>query len=424
MAKTEARSMPYSRTASAPLSNTQAIINLEVKKKKGSRERTIRTRRKTAPIVMLPASSTLENRESPGRLGDELELMRPSYGTRSNRSKNGTTKDFVHRSQSVRTSHRPQSLDPANRSRQRINSITDDTFPERSSSNCSLPLPEEERDYYQRLRNFSITPKGVINRGDSFRSKSYSSHSVSSCGSQPPTAELSVESSDIPACSTVRYRILVLGCPGVGKSALTTQFTTSEYICAYDTSLDEENEKLVTVVLNGEESELLFVEHTLPIKADSFQPLETMLNNADAIITVYSSCDKTGFRKTRDTLLRMNNVEERDPKPVILVGNKTDLARLRVVSTKDARALATSIGCKFIETSVGINHNVDELLVGILSQIRLKGQQLDGKRESVTLAGPPLATSSYTGCKAKVFIRKLLEKTVLKSKSCNNLHVL
>lgn len=34
--------------------------------------------------------------------------------------------------------------------------------------------------------------------------------------------------------------------------------------------------------------------------------------------------------------------------------------------------MATLYNCKFIETSVGINHNVDELLVGILTQIRLK----------------------------------------------------
>lgn len=34
--------------------------------------------------------------------------------------------------------------------------------------------------------------------------------------------------------------------------------------------------------------------------------------------------------------------------------------------------MATAYDCKFIETSVGINHNVDELLVGLLTQIRLK----------------------------------------------------
>lgn len=41
-------------------------------------------------------------------------------------------------------------------------------------------------------------------------------------------------------------------------------------------------------------------------------------------------------------------------------------------STTEGKAMATAYDCKFIETSVGINHNVDELLVGLLTQIRLK----------------------------------------------------
>lgn len=36
--------------------------------------------------------------------------------------------------------------------------------------------------------------------------------------------------------------------------------------------------------------------------------------------------------------------------------------------------MATSFDCKYIETSSGIQHNVDELLVGILKQIRLRIQ--------------------------------------------------
>jgi hypothetical protein len=36
-----------------------------------------------------------------------------------------------------------------------------------------------------------------------------------------------------------RYKVAMLGASGVGKTALTCQFTTSEYICAYDTSLGE-----------------------------------------------------------------------------------------------------------------------------------------------------------------------------------------
>lgn len=35
----------------------------------------------------------------------------------------------------------------------------------------------------------------------------------------------------------VGYKAAILGASGVGKTALTFQFTTSDYICAYDLSL-------------------------------------------------------------------------------------------------------------------------------------------------------------------------------------------
>lgn len=47
------------------------------------------------------------------------------------------------------------------------------------------------------------------------------------------------------------------------------------------------------------------------------------------------------------------------------------LSLLHLIFT-EGKAMATAYDCKFIETSVGINHNVDELLVGLLTQIRLK----------------------------------------------------
>ena len=38
----------------------------------------------------------------------------------------------------------------------------------------------------------------------------------------------------------------------------------------------------------------------------------------------------------------------------------------------DARSLATSYNCKYVEVSAALDHNVDTLLVGIIQQIRLK----------------------------------------------------
>merc|ERR1719245_169489 len=67
-----------------------------------------------------------------------------------------------------------------------------------------------------------------------------------------------------------------------------------------------------------------------------------------------------------------NTAVSNSDKAVILVGNKADLVRTRSVSIVDAKAVASSYDCKYTETSGELNHNVDELLVGILKQIRLK----------------------------------------------------
>lgn len=40
------------------------------------------------------------------------------------------------------------------------------------------------------------------------------------------------------------------------------------------------------------------------------------------------------------------------------------------------KKLAKEIGCKFIETSSGLDHNVDELLVGIVAQVKLNPQRI------------------------------------------------
>lgn len=113
--------------------------------------------------------------------------------------------------------------------------------------------------------------------------------------------------------------------------------------------------------------------------------------------------------------------------------------------------MATSYDCKYIETSAGINHNVNELLVGILTQIRLKlenperSRDLFRKRSSskknlprntspASGIGTPTGSTTqspkkYRGSRtsASLKVRSLLGKVWArdsKSKSCENLHVL
>lgn len=87
------------------------------------------------------------------------------------------------------------------------------------------------------------------------------------------------------------------------------------------------------------------------------------------IVIVYSVVNRSSFRQTEEIVKYLWRENVTKEKAIILVGNKADLARSRVIPSAEGKALAKSIEAKFIETSSGIQHNVDELLVGILKQV-------------------------------------------------------
>ncbi|KAK9503043.1 hypothetical protein O3M35_011696 [Rhynocoris fuscipes] len=72
---------------------------------------------------------------------------------------------------------------------------------------------------------------GIINRGDSFRKKRSRSNSLA--GTPPPQNQQG-SLSPLPSPEPTTYRVAMVGSPGVGKTALVSQFMTSECINAYD----------------------------------------------------------------------------------------------------------------------------------------------------------------------------------------------
>ncbi|XP_013191833.1 uncharacterized protein LOC106135956 isoform X3 [Amyelois transitella] len=316
---------------------------------------------------------------------------------------------------------------------------------------CSLPEkpynPRLSDDLY-RLRTFSITTKGgVVNCGDSIcNRRSRSNTSVNStnsrasdrspfdgscCSGYRPVDSASLTTPDEDDMEPIpKYRVVLLGDAGVGKTALVSQFMTSEYMNTYDASLDDEfGEKSVSVLLDGEESELIFIDHP-----STEMSVENCLSTYEphACVVVYSVVAKSSFTRAAELLSYLAREQFTAERTVVLVGNKADLARARQVSTNEGKALATSKDCKFIETSSGIQHNVDELLVGILKQIRLKesrekkqakkvGKQVGKESKPTKLASSRTHISLSI---ARELLQKICINDISKSKSCENLHVL
>ncbi|XP_062574265.1 GTP-binding protein GEM-like [Saccostrea cucullata] len=240
-------------------------------------------------------------------------------------------------------------------------SFSAESFSQRTSSH----------ETFQRVRSFKVTSKGLVNHGDSFRNKNRG-RALPSSGSfkidkrQRLPSETSNDTDSYSSSANEYFRIAILGAHSVGKTTLMNQFMTSEYIGGQEDVSDNRASMNVSVLLDGEESSLEFWDAQVDQNVgESF---------FDAFIFVMSVDDVASFETANNAMHRLRNDLGSD-RPIILVANKIDLVRNRKVTSEEARQVANQHDAKYIETSVTLHHHVDELLVGIIRQIRL---QLNG----------------------------------------------
>lgn len=279
----------------------------------------------------------------------------------------------------------------------------------------TTPEPEDEDSYRLRSFSFNTKGKGIINRGDSFRRRRSRSNSLCPPNTTEGPSSPLIDSNNHHA-EIKTYIVSLLGTSGVGKTALIRQFMTSECINAYEKQHDGISgcEK-VSIMLNGEESELYFKNVT------SYKDIDRT-NCPDAFLVLYSVVDKASFLKAEIELAGLQDADLSECKPIILVANKIDLARSRTVSTQDGKCLACTFRAKYIELSVGINHNVDELLVGVLTQIRLK--VLYNEEHGPSSQWYKKRGVQKASMKARQMFTWLFGKEDSKFRNCENLHIL
>jgi small GTP-binding protein len=84
-------------------------------------------------------------------------------------------------------------------------------------------------------------------------------------------------------------------------------------------------------------------------------------------ITNYSSF--SAIQSWHRDLLEKLNENERDYFPFVLVGNKSDLNKDRLVSEEDALALANKLDCYYIECSAKDNTNIEKIFSELIRNI-------------------------------------------------------
>ncbi|XP_011907817.1 PREDICTED: GTP-binding protein REM 1 isoform X2 [Cercocebus atys] len=244
----------------------------------------------------------------------------------------------------------------------------------------------------------------------------------------PAPDDWSSESSDSEGSWEALYRVVLLGDPGVGKTSLASLFAGKqerdlhEQLGALPSVAEDVYERTLTV--DGEDTTLVVVDTWEAEKLDKRWSQESCLQGGSAYVIVYSIADRGSFESASELRIQLRRTHQADHVPIILVGNKADLARCREVSVEEGRACAVVFDCKFIETSATLQHNVAELFEGVVRQLRLR------RRDSAAEEPPAPRRPASLAQRARRFLARLTARSArrralkARSKSCHNLAVL
>eukprot|EP01118_Nematostelium_gracile_P011048 TRINITY_DN3886_c0_g1_i2.p3 TRINITY_DN3886_c0_g1~~TRINITY_DN3886_c0_g1_i2.p3 ORF type:complete len:132 (+),score=42.87 TRINITY_DN3886_c0_g1_i2:531-926(+) len=94
------------------------------------------------------------------------------------------------------------------------------------------------------------------------------------------------------------------------------------------------------------------------------------MKTGEGFVLVYSVTSRSSFEtvtKLRTSIIRMK--QEAQDFPIVLVGNKKDLAHERVVSTEEGKQMADKFKIPFMETSAKSNENVADAFHQLVREI-------------------------------------------------------
>ncbi|XP_046748082.1 ras-related and estrogen-regulated growth inhibitor-like protein [Diprion similis] len=188
-----------------------------------------------------------------------------------------------------------------------------------------------------------------------------------------PPITWSLGLSGIRDVATKAIRVVLLGQPGVGKTALAVRFATRRFIGEYDCT----TERIYKFTDAATGSWEIADPSGYPPA-----PTEPKLRWADAILIVYSISDRVSFDETSRLRFLVTHARRgrKVPPVVLLVGNKSDLAASpgeRMVSAWEGRRRADDIEAHgFYEIST--RESVDQVTVMFSDVSRLVAEAAAG----------------------------------------------
>jgi len=178
-----------------------------------------------------------------------------------------------------------------------------------------------------------------------------------------------------------RYRIVVLGDGGVGKSALTLQYVQHNFIDYHDPTIEDAYQQ--RTVIDGEPCLLDILDTAGQVEFTAMR--EQYMRCGEGFIICYSITDRHSFNEAVEYRSLISKVRATEEVPIILVANKVDLEQTqRRVSTEEGVSLANKFGCSFLETSAAHRRHVDDVFHTLVREIRKYDEKDDNKERETS----------------------------------------
>jgi len=164
------------------------------------------------------------------------------------------------------------------------------------------------------------------------------------------------------------YKLVVFGCGGVGKSALTFRFIQDYFIPDPDPTIEDTYIKVIDY--HGQQVTLKILDTA------GFEQFTAMrdpyMKDGQGFLLVYSITSQSSLKELEDIRDQILMVKDADDAAIVLVGNKCDLENERIVSKDQGENTSKLWKCPFMETSAKNKTNVNEVFYEIIRQINIR----------------------------------------------------
>jgi GTPase KRas protein len=177
-------------------------------------------------------------------------------------------------------------------------------------------------------------------------------------------------------------KLAVVGGGGVGKSAVTVQYVQCKYLEVYDPTIQDSYTKQTKVDGNVEYLEILDT-----AGQEEYSALrDAYMRNCQGFLVVYDITKKKSLFELEDYIQSIQRAKEADKVPVVIIGNKCDMANEREVTDNMLNDFLKKFWeIPHLETSAKLRTNIDEAFELLIRQVKL------GK------SGKPTTTTKPTG---------------------------